>query len=325
MTNKPFKIYISDTNETFHGDLWQSSSGDSFDMMQSQTNFFLTLPSNAKGESNNKPYQFKVKLAAPLDLEGRWEIALTEVQYPRTFCNVKTDGEFEIMIGDANLQSSIDHMPSKSDSLAALNDSIRNKRNSVFRAVLPKGYYTSIEEMCRYLDVDALTSFQHSMHAQTFPSSKSPVRFRVNKDNPGTYVTIESQYPYARVKIPNKNDALQTLGMFGASQAINALPHSGTHNTTLPSLYSTLYIYSDIVDYGFVGDTRAPLLRTVPIEGKQEDIICTKFAKPYYLPLSKGYISEIEIKICNDQGEVVPFESGTVLLVVHLRKCGLTM
>lgn len=51
------------------------------------TPFYITLPSNASKDMfpNNQISNYTVKLAKAVDLKGDWEVALTEIQYPRTW------------------------------------------------------------------------------------------------------------------------------------------------------------------------------------------------------------------------------------------------
>ncbi|KAF0146623.1 MAG: hypothetical protein FD143_3303, partial [Ignavibacteria bacterium] len=49
----------------------------------------LTLPSNASTYffPNKKPNSYKVLLPATLDLEGTWEVAIVNIQYPFNWPN----------------------------------------------------------------------------------------------------------------------------------------------------------------------------------------------------------------------------------------------
>ena len=53
--------------------------------------FYLTLPSNSSMEyfSANTLTNFKTKLAQPVELLGDWEVALAELQYPRSWYNLQ--------------------------------------------------------------------------------------------------------------------------------------------------------------------------------------------------------------------------------------------
>ena len=85
----------------------------------------------------------------------------------------------------------------------------------------------------------------------------------------------------------------------------------------------SLYIYCDIIEDNIVGDVRAKLLSTVPVIGEQSDTINIAFAKLYYHPVRPGYISDVELVICDDAGEKIQFGPAKTVIVLHLRKLGL--
>ncbi len=82
-----------------------------------------------------------------------------------------------------------------------------------------------------------------------------------------------------------------------------------------------LYLYSDVVEDELVGDSKVPLLRTVPISGKRGDMVNINFPRPFFKPVTKGYINSIEIEIKDDTGKNISFNSGKVICVLHFRKC----
>ena len=54
--------------------------------MSSQSNEFqVTLFSNLKGNLRNTPVQYETTLAKPLDLSGKWEVALISLSYPHNW------------------------------------------------------------------------------------------------------------------------------------------------------------------------------------------------------------------------------------------------
>jgi hypothetical protein len=50
---------------------------------------------------------------------------------------------------------------------------------------------------------------------------------------------------------------------------------------------NAFYIYSDIVDYQFIGDKFAPILRVIPISNKQVygEYVCESYTTPHYVPV----------------------------------------
>ena len=83
--------------------------------------------------------------------------------------------------------------------------------------------------------------------------------------------------------------------------------------------FHDLYVYCDIIQSQYVGDALIPLLRIVPMEGKDGERISKSFIRPQYLPVSRREFETIEVNIKRDTGESVPFELGKVLLTLHFR------
>ena len=92
----------------------------------------------------------------------------------------------------------------------------------------------------------------------------------------------------------------------------------------------SLMIYSDLVEYNIVGDTKAPLLRCFPFISKLKggDIITTRqymiyqtFSNLQFRPLLKKSFHSIKIDLRDTSGENIPFVSvGITRLVLMFRK-----
>lgn len=81
-----------------------------------------------------------------------------------------------------------------------------------------------------------------------------------------------------------------------------------------------LYVYSDVVQAQIVGDSHVPLIRIIPVEGKESDHVTARFISPQYLQVSRKQFETIEVNIKQDNGEKVPFQSGRVLVTLHFRR-----
>ena len=83
-----------------------------------------------------------------------------------------------------------------------------------------------------------------------------------------------------------------------------------------------MYVYSDIIDFQYVGDSFAPLLRVVGVDeyvGKHGEYIDQIFTTPHYIPVCRNSIDTIEIDIKDDTGDSIKFEAGKVLVKLHFR------
>lgn len=84
---------------------------------------------------------------------------------------------------------------------------------------------------------------------------------------------------------------------------------------------SALFVYTDIIEYQVVGDTFAPLLRTVSVPNNLRfgDYVTHNYNQPHYVPIARSNIDNIEINIKTDTGEAVKFIAGKVILKLHFR------
>ena len=106
-------------------------------------------------------------------------------------------------------------------------------------------------------------------------------------------------------------------------------PHEPEFAYDIVRIHS-LMIYSDLVEYNIVGDTRAPLLRCFPFISKLKggDIITTgqymnyqTFSNLQFRPLLKNSFHSIQIDLRDTSGEKIPFVSvGITRLVLMFRK-----
>ncbi|GFX24769.1 uncharacterized transposon-derived protein F54H12.3 [Trichonephila clavipes] len=76
------------------------------------------------------------------------------------------------------------------------------------------------------------------------------------------------------------------------------------------------YVYSDIVRPVVVGHVKAPLLRVVRISG---DVVSAQCDRPHYVPVIRQNFHTIEIEIRLNSGDLLPFERGKVIVVLHFR------
>ncbi|KAK2187695.1 hypothetical protein NP493_156g00009 [Ridgeia piscesae] len=76
--------------------------------------------------------------------------------------------------------------------------------------------------------------------------------------------------------------------------------------------FYALYVYINVVEPRLVGDSVAPLLRIVPLEGKHGDIVSKSFDNVQYVPVLHKEFGTVEVDIRYDAGRSVPFEGGKI-------------
>ena len=82
-------------------------------------------------------------------------------------------------------------------------------------------------------------------------------------------------------------------------------------------------VYTDILEHCVIGDTRAPLLRSIALDNNAyaySGWSVKNFSSPLHLPLLKTNFKTIEIDIKDHQGKNIPFDIGTLTVTLHFKK-----
>jgi hypothetical protein len=83
---------------------------------------------------------------------------------------------------------------------------------------------------------------------------------------------------------------------------------------------NSLYVYCPLVKPRKVGDAQVTLLRIVPVEGRDGEMITRVFDPIQYCPLIQRRFQTVEIDIRDETGSIVPFERVRVVVTFHCRK-----
>ena len=260
--------------------------------MDSFTNEF----SNASGEffPDNKLSSLTNFLPEQVNLEGQWEVAIPNISYPSRYQNI-TEGYFKFF------------------------DEKLSKSTSTYN--LEPGLFTSITDI-----VEAMNTLIHE---------------RNNDNETCITVTVSRRTQKFVIMLANDSSGLAfcstDLGhLFGNNVGNHfgvLMKGKGAHEPQfaydIVRIHS-LMIYSDLVEYNIVGDTKAPLLRCFPFISKLTggDIITTgqymnyqTFSNLQFRPLLKNFFHSIHIDPRDTSGEKIPFVSvGITRLVLMFRK-----
>ena len=82
----------------------------------------------------------------------------------------------------------------------------------------------------------------------------------------------------------------------------------------------SMYVYCDLLEPRVVGDKMTQLLRVVPAEGRNGDMVTRIYENVHYVPLQRKSFEVVEIDIRDSVGEKVPFERGTLNVTLHFRR-----
>ena len=253
------------------------------------------LVSNASSQlfPNNTLSSFTNFLPEQVNLDGQWEVAISEISYPSMYQNV-TEGK--ILFYDEKL----------------------SKTTEAY--YLEPGLYSSISDI-----VEAMNTL-----------------IQERKNHRDTCITIKVSWVTQKVKVylANEESSLaifsNELGhIFGDVRIDSGILmrgkelHEPTFAYDIVGIHS-LMIYTDIVEYKIVGDTKAPLLRCFPFISnlKSGDIITTgqymkyqTFSNLQVRRLLKNSFRSIHIDMGDTSGQKIPFVSvGITRLVLMFRK-----
>lgn len=251
--------------------------------------FYVTLPSNSSMNvyPDNTLTYFTTLLSKPLDLRGKWEVAMTGISYTRSWYDItKADGSFDYKMGSDQpwvqnrytIRTDLD--PREIAQRLTLNGA------GILFEYLPGGGKFSVRlktegpEHCQIKANGRLSALLGLREVMTLVTE-------LTTDKRGNEVS------YAHYKMNGIAD-LQPIRQ--------------------------LYVYTDIIDHQMVGDTTAPLLRNVPVEGKFGSMVNIDFSKLEYKSVSTSLVNTINIDIRDDTGKRIPFNNGRVIVKLHFRQ-----
>ena len=82
-----------------------------------------------------------------------------------------------------------------------------------------------------------------------------------------------------------------------------------------------LYLYTDIIDYQYVGSQMKKLLRVITVNKNVDTNNHLSFSDLHYLPVNTNRLDAIQLKLADDQGQPIRFgdERSRVIYTLHFR------
>ncbi len=84
-------------------------------------------------------------------------------------------------------------------------------------------------------------------------------------------------------------------------------------------IVSSLFLYTDIIKFQYVGDTLAPLLRNVHVPSDFCKNCTFIYETPHYVPINSSTINTINIRITDELGNQIRFQKGKSFVKLHFR------
>ena len=243
--------------------------------------------------SDNRTCSFKTRLVDPISLDPNfnWEVSLAEIQYPVSWINVKS--------GNNKVEFTVSKRKADGETEYATYD-----------YYVTPGAYFNIQQL------NAELQRARDSWITSFPNARFSMA--VNAETRMTEITGTD----VRLTFVGK-DVADVLGYVADDDSGWMMPNAKSESSKIARFlqdFTAIYCYSDIVSLQNVGDTRAPLLRIVPVTGKVGHVVYHSFDSPTYLKVSRTVFQSIGVELRQDSGEYVQFEYGKVVLVLHFRK-----
>ena len=258
--------------------------------------FTIELVSNASAQlfPDNTMSSFTNFLPQQLNRDGQREVAISETTYPSMYQNV-TEGKF--IFFDKKLSKS-----------------------SEFYYLEP-GLYLSITDIIEVMNILIQERHNHSGNCIKVKVSRRTQKVEIYLANEGSGLAFFDT----------------DLGHIFGSNVGNEVgvmlrgkgPHKREFAYDVVRIHS-LMIYTDLIVYNIVGDTKAPMLRCFPFISKLKsgDIITTghymnyqTFSNLQFRPLLKNSFHSIHIDLRDTSGEKIRFVSvGITRFVLMFRK-----
>lgn len=310
-------------------------------------NFYVTLPSHSAdtdstyGKENNFQNSFETKLKIPYNFPSNmYEVALVEMSFKSfwkinignfhlserknkvvvswfdndifvydgipinelcRFLNEKFDTEDMRAIekrilnnGDQNLKEKLKR--DQNSTINGINDTINSTRvnfipldNNNIAIFVPEG---------KKLEINGY--FASLLHNKIQSGSHNGFLFDVRKDLHSSVV---------------QND-IDKITIYGADKAFVChlnFPHL--------SYIENVFVYSDIIEDVYVGNSMSKLLRIVPVKMGFNNLNTISFTDPHYIPLENDYLERIRMTVMDSEGNRIKFidNHSSVIYKLHFQ------
>ena len=289
------------------------------------SSFYLTLPSNSSMDfyPNNTLANYTTKLPQLFDLNGEWEVGLSEIQYPISWYNVsKHEAKMFMKLDEQKIMADISPPEGLYDTadmlVKQINSSIvrlEERKNSI------RFHYNEVSKKISIeYDVDRIVSTKSSLPKIMLKISKPLAEllgfeWKKRPEFKDMLARPDSGKPSFHDYSGNRDPRDQFIEM----SPLQDTYYTGDRVCDLQRGFYSLFVYCDIVEDVVVGDVKAPLLRTVNIDGKDDKMVSRIYQTVQYVTVQRRQFDTIEIDIRDDTGRRVPFQRGKVIVTLHFR------
>ena len=265
--------------------------------------FYMTLVSNNTTDADNTIALFDTQLLKTYELDDFWYVGLAEISYTKSWFNLKKDAsvmlvdEKQVMYPSQKVLKA-GYYKNESDLAFQINEIIKNIHGDI--AVKPA------------IDFDIYS--RRTLVSNGYTTAELPL-YPWLSDELSEMLGVKFQGPEETSTIDEHGVVRLNTIKAGLTSFRSYDICAGIHS---------LYVYCDIIEPSFVGDTFSNVIRSVNIN--QEDSFgkdCESIFNPIqYQKLSRSRFHRISIGLYDDAGELIPFKFGRTKVVLHFLRNG---
>lgn len=260
--------------------------------------------------SNNTQSSFTVRLDHPINIEKEnWEVALVELTTPSRVNNISENNNFFFL-------SFLDQTVLNTEGIGRTKELCASGEGChEYKLFLPDGSYNSPQHL-----VDEMQSVIDTKHGSLLKKINASISITYVKTTNRLKIVAENP-KQTRIRFPALLGEALGVNPNMSEKPIGNEEYAFKYGVDLNILHNRLYVYSDVVDYTYLGDVVAPILRVVPFQSSKHSRQSHKeFVNVHYVPVSKSYIHQVRISIKGDNGKDILFSSGKTLIKLHFRQ-----
>ncbi|MEW8546517.1 MAG: hypothetical protein AB2693_23630, partial [Candidatus Thiodiazotropha sp.] len=238
-----------------------------------------------------------------------WEVALVELITPSRVINISENNNFFFL-------SFLDQKVLNAEGIAKTKEVCASGIGChEYELFLQEGNYNSPQHL-----VDEIQSLIDTTHGFLIDKINAAISITYVKST--NRLKVVAQDPnQVRIRFPASLGEALGVNPSMSEKPIGNERHAFKYGVDLNRLHNRLYVYSDVVDYTYLGDVTAPILRVVPFEpSKRSQQSHTEFVNMHYVPVAKSYIDQVHVSIKGDTGKDIQFSSGKTLIKLHFRR-----
>lgn len=305
--------------------------------MESQ---YIILPIKKFSKSDENLLEISVtNLANSINLNGNWEVALTEISYTKTWLNIPSNQTVELLVFNKDKENFYEVISDPNAIIAKGEYTVEKLENEI---TIKTGYLFDTYDGEYYIKghADKKVTFKPKIFIHPQNSENGVQSLGVINNNEIFFVRMSEDLgtafglSYHDITRIAKNQFNKYAGMKKLAPH-RELPIESTdwrvievwstdglgRKADLKNFLKYFYITTDIVKPTMVGKDEMNLLRiiNIPSNSKYGELIHESFNNLQYYPLKKNKFENISITVMQNKFEALPFVYGELLFTLHFR------